>query len=471
VNPTAGSAAITDALPAEPTVRRRNVVLVTGAPLAGSSSLVEELRQRMPGTEFVEHRELGPDEAPVAVVFVVSAAGPVTGSDCALLDAVARCTDAVIGVVSKIDVHRRWRGTVRANRAALSAHRNRYARVPWVGAAAKPGLGERRLDDLAKVLTAELSCPTVERRNALRLREFQLNTAVLRYRGAVAGADRQARAAQLAAARTEVLTGQRRVRSQRVAALRGHLAQARVELSCLGVRRVAGIRADLLEEAGCLSRREMAGFPVYAVARISDVLLEIGDRTVGALGDIAVELGLPPAPAVPRDDSLRTGGPPVDTGRLETRLMVLLGSGFGFGVAVTAGRMFAGLAPGWSVAAAGLGAVLGVGLTLWVVGMRGLLRDRAALQRWVVEAVSALRPAVDREVVARVLAAEVRWMEALARQDDVRAARAAEAVRVIDVELAEQARIRDRAVADLGRAVPALDRALVTVRAELDRIR
>lgn len=161
----------------------------------------------------------------------------------------------------------------------------------------------------------------------------------------------------------------------------------------------------------------------------------------------------------------------MDTGRLETRLMVLLGSGFGFGVAVTAGRMFAGLAPGWSVAAAGLGAVLGVGLTLWVVGMRGLLRDRAALQRWVVEAVSALRPAVDREVVARVLAAEVRWMEALARQDDVRAARAAEAVRVIDVELAEQARIRDRAVADLGRAVPALDRALVTVRAELDRIR
>ena len=50
-----------------------------------------------------------PPGCPTAVVFVVSATGPLVESDCHLLDSVAASTDLVIGVVSKIDVHRRWR--------------------------------------------------------------------------------------------------------------------------------------------------------------------------------------------------------------------------------------------------------------------------------------------------------------------------------------------------------------------------
>ena len=92
--------------------------------------------------KFVESTDLGPGDAPMAVVFVVSAAArATTESDCALLDAAAEHTDVVVGVVAKIDVHHAWRDVLAANRDALAAHAPRYAKVPWVGAAAMPELG------------------------------------------------------------------------------------------------------------------------------------------------------------------------------------------------------------------------------------------------------------------------------------------------------------------------------------------
>ena len=120
----------------------RDVVLVTGPWMAGVSGVVAALRERLPQHKFVESTELGPGDAPTAVVFVVSAAAHLTESDCALLDAAAEHTDVVIGVVAKIDVHRTWRDVLAANRDALAAHAPRYAQVPWVGAAAAPELGE-----------------------------------------------------------------------------------------------------------------------------------------------------------------------------------------------------------------------------------------------------------------------------------------------------------------------------------------
>ena len=137
-----------------PGVESRDVVLVTGPWLAGTTSLIAALRERMPEHTFVEADDLGPGYAPAAVVFVVSAIAPVTESDCTLVDLAARYTDLVIGVVSKIDAHRDWRDVLAADRALLAARAPRYAEVPWVGVAAAPDLGEPNLDELVDLLSA-----------------------------------------------------------------------------------------------------------------------------------------------------------------------------------------------------------------------------------------------------------------------------------------------------------------------------
>src|SRR5690348_11863007 len=85
-----------------PGVVSRDVVLVTGPWLAGTTSVAAALRERMPEHTFVESDELGQGRAPVAVVFVVSAMAPLTESDCALVDLAANHTDLVVGVVAKI---------------------------------------------------------------------------------------------------------------------------------------------------------------------------------------------------------------------------------------------------------------------------------------------------------------------------------------------------------------------------------
>ena len=69
-----------------PGVESRDVVLVTGPWLAGTTSLIAALRELMPEHTFVETDDLGPADAPAAVVFVVSAIAVLTESDCALVD-------------------------------------------------------------------------------------------------------------------------------------------------------------------------------------------------------------------------------------------------------------------------------------------------------------------------------------------------------------------------------------------------
>src|ERR1700760_4499507 len=124
-----------------PATNRLDVVLVTGPWMAGVTGVVAALRERLAHHQFVDPPDRGPGAAPVAVVFVVSPAAQLAESDCVLLDAAAEHTDVVVGVVSKIDVHRNWHDMLTANRAALAAHAPRYGQVPWVGAAAGPDLG------------------------------------------------------------------------------------------------------------------------------------------------------------------------------------------------------------------------------------------------------------------------------------------------------------------------------------------
>ena len=102
-----------------PGVESRDVVLVTGPWLAGATSLIDALRERMPEQTFVEADDLSPADAPAAVVFVVSAIASLTESDCALVDLAANYTDLVIGVVSKIDAHRNWRDVGRRDPAVM----------------------------------------------------------------------------------------------------------------------------------------------------------------------------------------------------------------------------------------------------------------------------------------------------------------------------------------------------------------
>jgi hypothetical protein len=151
-----------------PAVTHDDVVLVSGPWLAGTTGVITALREHLPQHAFVEPAELRPGTAPVAVVFVVSATAPLTESDCALLDAAAADTDAVIGVVTKIDVHRAWRDVLDADRRIVATHASRYAGMPWVGAAAAPDLGAPVVADLVGAVELALANYLLQRRNRLR---------------------------------------------------------------------------------------------------------------------------------------------------------------------------------------------------------------------------------------------------------------------------------------------------------------
>ena len=95
--------------------------------------------------------------------------------------------------------------------------------------------------------------------------------------------------------------------------------------------------------------------------------------------------------------------------------MMLLGAGFGLGVALTLGRMVAELAPGYAAGAAIPGLLAGAALTAWVVAARRLLAERIAMQRWAAEAVDTLRGAADEIVALRIVTVERLWSTALPR--------------------------------------------------------
>ncbi|MET0701815.1 MAG: hypothetical protein ABWY93_19355 [Mycobacterium sp.] len=452
-----------------PVIRRRDAVLVAGPWLAGVSSVVELLRKRLPEWAFVESAELGPGEAPVAVVFVVSAVAPLTESDCAVLDAAAAHTDVVVAAVSKIDVHRRWRDALAADRQVLAAHDARYANVPWTGVAAAPDLGEVDVDALVDLLETELGGESLEQRNRLRAWAFRLESVKSRYESAATGTGRAARAATLRNARVDLARQRRVAKSERTIALRSQIQQARVQLSYFARNRCTSVRAELQEDAAGITRRTMRTFPAYVARRAAEVVDEVDDGITEHLADVANELGLPvdSLPSAPEAAVPGVGQPPLKSRRLETRLMMLLGAGFGLGVALTLSRIFADLAPGLTVAGAVTCVLVGLVVTVWVVGIRGLLHDRAVLDRWVGEVTAGLRAAVDQTVASRVLAAETALTISLGVQDEADEARVADEVSAIDAELREHAMAGARAAAARDAQVPAVQRALDAVRARL----
>lgn len=451
-----------------PTARRRDVVLVTGPWLAGVSGVLTALSERLPDYTFVESTDLAHGEAPVAVVFVVSAAATLSESDCTLLDAAAADTDAVIGVVSKVDVHLNWRDVVATDQAELAAHAPRYCDVPWVGAAALPERGEIRVDDLVNAVRERLDESDLARRNRLRAWESRLQALADRYDRDADGAGRRARVDAIREHRSAILRQRRLSKSERTIALRSQTQQARVQLSYYARNRCASVRSELQEDLGSITRRKLPEFAPYARRRLDEVVAEVDNGISEQLAEVAHGLGLSvgsrPAVALPQID-LPT--PQLKSRRLEARLMMLLGAGFGLGVALTLSRLVADLAPQLPAAGAVACAAIGLALTVWVVGTRRLLRDRALLDRWAGEATALLRSAVEQLVATRVLAAESSLTAALSEQDEVESARVAEQVGVIDTELREHAVVGARAAAVRGREMPTLQAALEAVRGEL----
>ena len=417
-----------------------SVVLVTGPSLAGVSAVAAVLRDRLPRCTVTEPADLAPGAVVCALVFVVSAAAHLTGSDCAVLDGVARNTDAVVCVVSKIDVHRGWREVIAADRGVLAAHAPRYARVPWVGAAARPELGEADIDDFVRVVRDQLSDPGLARRNRLRAQDSRL----------------QARVDALRTRRATALRERRREALERAAGLRGQLQQARVQLSFVVRHRCSAVRSELQERAAGLSRRHIPGFESHARARLAAVGAEVCEAVDARLAAAAREIsggGVPPYEL--RENELRENelreipvpSPPLTSRRLETWLMATLGAGFGVGLAVTLSRLVGGLvtrfAPGLAPAAAAACVLTGLVGAAMVVHVRGLLHDRALLDRWVGEAAASLRAVVEERVATRVLAAESALAAALAAGDEAADAHLAAVVGAIDGELrAQEARRR-----------------------------
>ncbi|KUI36054.1 hypothetical protein AU197_18540 [Mycobacterium sp. IS-1590] len=450
-----------------PAVRARDVVLVTGPWLAGTTSVVAALRERMPEHTFVESEDLGQAEAPAAVVFVVSAVSPLTESDCELVDLVSRHTDLVVGVVSKIDTHRNWREVLAADRAVLADRSPRYAPVPWVGVTAAPDLGEPRVEELVGLLRQRLDDPELARRNRLRAWETRLEAVARQYCTDGDGAHRRLRVAALHERRDGIVRNRRVTKSERGIALRTQIQQARVQLGYLARNRCTSVRAELAEDASGLGRRALGDFESRVRERLGVVVGEVEQGVTAQLTDVAAHVGLtaPPvsdAPAVPE-----IAPPRFKSRRLETQLTMILGAGFGLGVALAVTRLFTGLAPGLTVAGLVAGGLVGLVLTVWVVGIRGVLQDRAVLDRWLTEITGTVKAGLDERVATRVLAAESALASELAALDEREAAAAAEQITAIDAELRQHALETARAAAERDRRLPSLQRALDVVRADL----
>lgn len=444
-------------------------VLVIGPWLAGVSSLTAALRQRMPEREFVESGELAPDVAPIAVVFAVSAVAPIAESDCAVLDGAVRHTDLVIGALTKIDVHRDWRAVLRADAGAVGAHAPRLCDMPWVGVAAAPPEGAPHLDGLVAVLREALSDDTLARRNRLRTWETHLGEQI----GAASAAAADAESAALQRRREEILRDARLSRSERTIALRSRIQQARVQLGYFARNRCASVRTELSEDAATwrgrpwVGRRRADDFQTYVAVRAAEVAAEVDSGVTEQFRDIAAELGLAAPASPPAAPAPEVGGPGLASRRLEMQLMMVLGAGFGLGVALAAGRLFTGLAPGLTAVGAFAGGLLGLLFTVWVVGIRGLLHDRALLDRWVGRVTATLREDAEALVATRVLAAEADFTGQVAAADERTAAETARQLESIDARLRERAVAAARAAAAAERRLPALRAALNAVRADL----
>lgn len=375
-------------------------VLVAGAPAAGVTSLLAALRERLPDVDVLEACD---GDVAVAVLAVSAVAGPVP-SDHAVLDAAAVRADAVVGAVTKVDAHRRWRDVL----AEVSA---RYRDVPWVATAAAPQLGPPDVDAAVSAIRAALRTPP--------------------------GAD-AVRTRRLRACRGALLRDHRSASRTEAAALRTGVQHARLDLSRFTRDRCARLRTELRAVAAEMPRRSAPVVEQRLQTAAETLLRDVDARIHRGVAGLAERFDTrPPDPdpvALPDWD-----GPATASRRAERGLTLALGAGFGLGSAVAAGRVFAALAPWAAVAAHVAGAVIGVLLTAWLVSTRELLHDRAAMDRWVCDVVALVRGHAEDRVAGRLLDVEAHVSAVLAARSAEESERIAAQLTVIDAELRARA--------------------------------
>ena len=192
------------------------------------------------------------------------------------------------------------------------------------------------------------------------------------------------------------------------AAARGAgLRQARVRLLGRIRTRCAALRAELRAAAAALPHRRGAAFEAYVGRRVSEVARELSQA---AEWEFERGFGDPGAPgraaAIHRADEMNIDPPAAGSARLENRLTMLLGAGFGTGAALAAARVAGEALPASGPVAAAAAAIAGTVLGGALVRTRRLLVRRAVLDRWVIEVTAQLRAELEERVVVLALAAE-----------------------------------------------------------------
>jgi hypothetical protein len=360
------------------------VVLVVGPRLAGVDGVLVALGGELPDHEVVSLDGLGA-RTPDAVLAVLSAVAPVARTDWDVIGRAAASTDLVIGVVSKIDAHRGWRAVMDADRALVAGWTAPRPEMPWVGVAAAPDLGEPCVGDLAELLRVRLADPELDRRNETRRNEVR-------------------RRATHRAETGERLPGPG-------VELRRVLQRTRLRLAGYVRERCSALRTGLREEASAVPVGGSGPFEAHVRGEAVRFLADLDAEITRAVEDVAAELAVDQH-AVSR---LRTSGrhhppdlcrSPSSSRRLEGRLMGVLGVGFGLGIALASSRLLAGSAQGPSVVGLAIGLAVGLAVVVWVVRVRGLLHDRALLDRWVTEVAATLRWHGEAMVAECLLAVE-----------------------------------------------------------------
>ena len=432
-------------------------MLVTGPPFAGVSALVSALRNALPGHRIVEHAD-----EPDAVVFTVSAAAPVVDSDLRILGEAGRRCDLVIGVVTKIDVHADWRAVSADACEAVHRHAARYRSMPWTGVAAEPRTGHPVLDELVDLLMTGLDSPTLARRNRLRAAESALCDQI----DALGAPDTVAVA--LHRRRDEALRAARRLNAVQARDLHTRVQQARIDLNQQVHHRCGELRAALAEEAA--GWRRGVDLRARAVERADLIATEVDAAVTVRVRQIAGEIGLSAPSAEPSRMMTDPGEPEPFAPGLERRLMIVLGVGFGLGVALAAARLLAGLAPGAATIAAGGGATVGLLLAAWVVRVRGLLHARARWDRWTGAVVGTLRADLQALVASRLLSAETALAAESAAEGERMATEANATLVAVDAQLRARALATATQVGPAEQRLSTLRESLRAVRAELDSV-
>ena len=193
------------------------------------------------------------------------------------------------------------------------------------------------------------------------------------------------------------------------AEVRRVLAAARLRLLSVVRDESATVRTDLRDAAAEVGVGGSAGFEALVAAEALRFHVRLAEEVDRVVDDAAAGLGLTATPAPPLPDPPDISRTTTSSRRLEGRLVAVLGVGFGSGIALACSRLLAGLVPGSSALGWAAGTAAGLALVVWVVRARGLLHDRALLDRWVVEVAATLRWHGEAVVAERLLTAESRW--------------------------------------------------------------